>query len=73
MTEATEDDMATLAHALRDVEASAITPEQFWNRLNESRELHFAVKHTLNACIKKLTALRDEAPPMSSATGVSRR
>jgi hypothetical protein len=64
MTRSIEEDMATLALAIRELEASPITPEQFWGGLNESRELHFAVKYSLNACIKKLTAYRDEAPPM---------
>ena len=30
--------MATLARALKDLEASTITPDQFWNRLNRTRE-----------------------------------
>jgi hypothetical protein len=61
------DDRATTpseAHALKDLEASTITPDQFWNRLNRTRELRFAVMFSLMACIKKLTAYRDEAPPM---------
>jgi hypothetical protein len=63
-TTPSEEDMATLAHALKDLEASTITPDQFWNRLNRTRELRFAVMFSLMACIKKLTAYRDEAPPM---------
>jgi hypothetical protein len=63
-TTPSEEDMATLAHALKDLEASTITPDQFWNRLNRTRELRFAVMFSLIACIKKLTAFRDEAPPM---------
>ena len=63
-TTPSEEDMATLAHALKDLEASTITPDQFWNRLNRTRELRFAMMFSLMACIKKLTAYRDEAPPM---------
>jgi hypothetical protein len=63
-TTPSEEDMAALAHALKDLEASTITPDQFWNRLNRTRELRFAVMFSLIACIKKLTAYRDEAPPM---------
>jgi len=66
VTTTSEEDMymATLARALKDLEASTITPDQFWNRLNQTRELRFAVMFSLMACIKKLTAYRDEAPPM---------
>jgi hypothetical protein len=87
MSAATEEAMATLAHAIRDLEASTITPEQFWTglaeqeaaklaadvRLPPSRELHFAVTYSLNACIKKLSAYRDQAPPMPSATNMGSR
>jgi hypothetical protein len=71
MTTAPEKDMATLARAIRDLEASAIAPDQFWVRLNKSRELHFAVMFSLNACIKKLSAYKDEAPPMPPAASQS--
>jgi hypothetical protein len=67
MMPASEEDMTTLAHALRELEASTITPAQFWDRLNKTRELRFAVMFSLNACIKKLTAYRDQAPPMPPA------
>jgi hypothetical protein len=66
-TSAPEEDMAALARAIRILEGSPITPVQFWTQLNRSRELHFAVMLTLNGCIKKLTAYRDEAPPMPPA------
>ena len=59
-----EEEMAALASALNVLEGSAITPAQFWDRLNKSRELRIAAMFSLHACIKKLVAYRDEAPPM---------
>ena len=66
-TPAPEEAMAALARALRDLEASTVTPDQFWNRLNRTRELRFAAMFSINACIRKLVAYRDEAPPMPPA------
>jgi hypothetical protein len=66
-TSATDEQTAELARALNILEASQVTPAQFWNRFNESRELRFAVMFSLHACIKKLVAYRDEAPPMPPA------
>ena len=63
-TSAAEEQMADLARVLNILEASQVTPAQFWNRFNESREQRFAVMFSINACIRKLTAYRDEAPPM---------
>jgi hypothetical protein len=63
-TPAPEEEMAALAQALRELEASTVTPDQFWNRLNKTREQRFEVMFSLHACIKKLVTYRDEAPPM---------
>ena len=63
-TSAAEEQMAELARAINILEASQVTPAQFWNRFNESRETRFAMMFTINACIRKLVAFRDEAPPM---------
>ena len=63
-TSAAEEQIAELTRALNILEASEIMPAQFWNRFNESREQRFAVMFSINACIRKLVAYRDQAPPM---------
>jgi hypothetical protein len=65
-TSATEEQqMAELARVLNILEASQVTPAQFWNRFNESREMRFAMMFSINACIRKLVAYRDQVPMMS--------
>jgi hypothetical protein len=50
--------------ALNVLEGSAVPSDQFWDRLNKSCELHSAVMHSLNACIRTWVGYNDEAPPI---------
>jgi hypothetical protein len=56
--------MAARAKPVNVLEASAVPSDQFWDRLNKSCELHFVVMYSLNACIRKWVAHKDEAQPM---------